>query len=112
MKKLIDKLKHICTNQTERPLARWSTARLNNVKAYLESKDPLLWSREDHYLSVEFVLQRYLPADEHRTQAEYEAALKGMTDKIDRNLDNPDFPREEIKDDPDFAAWLDQHLKS
>lgn len=111
MRKLFEKIKKVCSNQNERPLARWSTARLNNVKAYLESKDPLLWSREDHYLSVEFVLQRYLPADEHRTQSEYEASLKGMTDKIDRNLDNPDFPREEIKDDPDFAAWLDEHLK-
>lgn len=112
MRNLIENLKKIYAIKNDKPLIRWSPARLNSVKAYLELKDPLLWTREDHYLSVEFVLQRYLPADEHLTQAEYEAALKGMTDKIDRNLDNPDFPREEIKDDPDFAAWLDQHLKS
>ncbi len=90
---------------------RWSSDRLGEVKNYLEGKHPGTWSREDHYLAAEFVIQRYLPADEKRTQQQYEASMRDLKDKIDRNIDTPNAPKEEVKDDPEFAKWLKDALK-
>lgn len=92
-------------------MERWSSDRLADVKAYLEEKHPETWSREDHYLAVEFVIQRYLPIDEKRTQVQYDLAIRDMKTKIDWNIDNPDAPKEEVKEDPEFAAWLKEALK-
>lgn len=92
-------------------MERWSSERLSEVKSYLEGKHPKTWSRDDHYLSLEFVIQRYLPADEPRTQGEYDAAIRDLKAKIDWNIDHPDAPKEEVKEDPEFAAWLKETLK-
>lgn len=92
-------------------MERWSSGKLDDVRSYLESKHPGTWSREDNYLAAEFVIQRYLPADEKRTQQQYEASMRDLKAKIDRNINNPDAPKEEVKDDPEFAEWLKDALK-
>ena len=99
------------TNDPEKPAARWAKEKLSGVKSYLENKDPHSWSREDNYLAAEFVIQRYLPEDSGRSQADYDLAMDNIKRKIDRNIDFPNAPKEEVKDDPEFAAWLEEHLK-
>lgn len=95
---------------SDKPMERWSRNKLAEVKSYLEEKDPHIWSREDHHLSAEFVIQRYLPSDEVRTQRQYETTLRNLKAKIDRNIDCSDVPEEQIKEDPEFAVWLKYHL--
>lgn len=111
LKKILTNLKSKLLIASSKPMERWSSGKLGEVKDYLEGKHPGTWSREDHYLAAEFVIQRYLPSDENRTQQQYEASMRDLRAKIDWNIDNPDAPKEEIKDDPEFAQWLKDALK-
>lgn len=106
LKKILTNLKSKLLIASSKPMERWSSQKLADVKAYLDNSEPGAWTREDHYLVTEFVIQRYLPADEARTQGQYDAAMRDLKAKIDWNIDHPDAPKEEFKDDPEFAEQL------
>lgn len=93
------------------PAARWNKEKLLEVKTYLEGKQPAELKREDHYLIVEYLIQRYLPADCDITETQYRTRLAALNAKVDRNIDHPDDPLTPFKEDPEFAAWLKENLK-
>jgi hypothetical protein len=88
-------------------MERWTKERLQEVKTYLEGKDPAALTREDHYLTIEYLVHRYMPADSGITEAEWRARRAELCAKIDWNIDHPDVPKEFAKEDPAFAEWLD-----
>lgn len=105
-----DHVKKAIADRANRPMERWSIERLQEVKEYLEDKDPATLTREDHYLVVEYLVHRYLPDDSTITEAQWQAKRAELRAKIGWNLDNPDAPKEPIKEDPEFAKWLDDLL--
>lgn len=68
-------------------MERWSPDELSLVKIYLEALPVEQWSIDDHMMSVEYVVQRYLPADELHTEAEWLAAKASMMGKVQATLD-------------------------
>lgn len=70
-------------------MERWSTAELGMVKLYLESLPPSAWTLEDHMMAVDFVVQRYLPADELKTEAEWLSVRSGLMGKVQSEMDAP-----------------------
>lgn len=67
-------------------MERWSPAELDLVRLYLESLPPAQWTLDDHMMAVDYVVQRYLPADELRTEAEWLATRAGLMGKVQANL--------------------------
>jgi hypothetical protein len=67
-------------------MQRWTPDELALVKIYLEAVHPSEWSLDDNMMSVDYVVQRYLPADELRTEAEWLAARAGMMGKVQANM--------------------------
>lgn len=68
-------------------MSRWSEAELKLVRVYLESLPPSSWSLDDHMMAVDYVVQRYLPAEELRTEAEWMATRANLMGKVQANLD-------------------------
>lgn len=68
-------------------MVRWAPDELSLVRIYLESLPPAQWTIDDHMMSVEFVVQRYLPADELRTEAEWLATKSSLMGKVQANMD-------------------------
>lgn len=75
-------------------MARWNTDELALVKIYLESLPPELWSLDDHMMAVDYVVQRYLPADELATEAEWMATRAGMMGKVQANMAGEATPKQ------------------
>ena len=67
-------------------MERWNEAELSLVRLYLESLPPAQWSLDDHMMAVDFVVQRYLPADELKTEAEWLSTRAGMMGKVQANI--------------------------
>lgn len=67
-------------------MERWTPAELDLVKLYLESLPPEKWTLDDHMMAVDFVVQRYLPADELKTEAQWLATRSGLMGKVQANL--------------------------
>lgn len=68
-------------------MGRWTEAELSLVRLYLESLPPASWGLDDHMMAVDYVVQRYLPADELQTEAEWMATRAGLMGKVQANLD-------------------------
>lgn len=67
-------------------MERWTEAELSLVKLYLESLPPAQWTLDDHMMAVDYVVQRYLPADELKTEAEWLATRAHLMGKVEANL--------------------------
>lgn len=67
-------------------MERWNDAELSLVRLYLESLPPAQWSLDDHMMAVDYVVQRYLPADELKTEAEWLTTRAGMMGKVQANI--------------------------
>ncbi len=67
-------------------MERWTEAELSLVKLYLESLPPSQWTLDDHMMAVDYVVQRYLPADELKTEAEWLATRAGLMGKVQANM--------------------------
>lgn len=68
-------------------MVRWTPDELSLVRIYLQSLPPAMWTMDDHMMSVEFVVQRYLPADELRTEAEWLATKSSLMGKVQANME-------------------------
>lgn len=75
-------------------MARWNADELSLVKIYLESLPPEMWTLDDHMMSVDYVVQRYLPADELATEAEWMATRAGMMGKVQANMAGEATPKQ------------------
>lgn len=104
---MLNAIKKLLRISTDEPVHRWSPAGLDNTRQYLEGKAATEWTHEDHYLAVEYTFQRYLPAEDSRTESEYRSALARLNRKIDWNIANPDAPKEAPVPDSDFAKWME-----
>lgn len=67
-------------------MARWNADELELVKIYLESLPPAQWTLDDHMMAVDYVVQRYLPASELATEAEWMATRAGLMGKVQANM--------------------------
>lgn len=67
-------------------MERWTEAELSLVRLYLESLPPAQWTLDDHMMAVDFVVQRYLPADELRTEAQWLSTRANLMGRVQANL--------------------------
>lgn len=67
-------------------MERWNNDELGLVKLYLESLPPAQWTLDDHMMSVDYVVQRYLPATELHTEAEWLSTRAGLMGKVQANM--------------------------
>ncbi|MFH0107770.1 hypothetical protein [Pseudomonas aeruginosa] len=78
---IIDRLKSMVGLEKEEAFRRWSATELADKKAYLESKSPGSFTAADHYLSAEWVIQRYLPEGDEPTDEQW--SKKNQRDKAE-----------------------------
>lgn len=72
----------------EGAMERWSPAELALVKLYLEHLPPEQWTIDDHMMSVDFLCQRYLPADDMRTEAEWLVSRAALMGRVQASMEN------------------------
>lgn len=75
-------------------MGRWNADELSLVKIYLESLPPEQWTLDDHMMSVDYVVQRYLPADELATEAEWMSTRAGLMGKVQANMAGEATPKQ------------------
>src|SRR3546814_13779316 len=68
-------------------LFRSTPAERELVKIYLEALPPAQWVLDDHMMMVDYLVQRYLPADDLRTEAEWLATRATLMGKVQANLE-------------------------
>lgn len=68
-------------------MERWSDAERSLVKLYLEHLPPGEWTLDDHMLMVDFLFQRYLPADDMRTEAEWLSTKASIMGRVQANME-------------------------
>lgn len=69
-------------------MERWNEAELELAKLYLEALPPAAWTLDDYMLVVDYIIQRYLPADDLRTEAQWLATRATLMGKVQDNLQN------------------------
>ncbi|EJG5414256.1 hypothetical protein NAD41_000857 [Salmonella enterica] len=75
-------------------MGRWSSEEKELVRIYLEALPPAMWTLDDHMLSVELVIQTYLPKDELVTEAQWLATKASMMGKVENNWLKKQAPTE------------------
>uniref|UniRef100_A0AAU6W1K7 Uncharacterized protein n=1 Tax=Pseudomonas phage Touem01 TaxID=3138548 RepID=A0AAU6W1K7_9VIRU len=75
-------------------MTRWSDAELGLVRVYLESLPPDGWTLDDHMMAVDYVVQRYLPAEEMRTEAEWMSTRASLMGKVQANMSAEATPKQ------------------
>ncbi|EAM1616308.1 hypothetical protein EU642_21985 [Salmonella enterica] len=73
-------------------MARWTAEERELVRIYLDALPPSMWGLNDHMLSVELVVQTYLPHDELVTEAQWLATKATMMGKVERNWTKKQAP--------------------
>ncbi|ENQ1546108.1 hypothetical protein ACEOHC_003920 [Salmonella enterica] len=73
-------------------MARWSAEEKALVQIYLESLPKSAWQLSDHMLSVELVVQTYLPEQELVTEAQWLATKATMMGKVQNNWNKKKAP--------------------
>ncbi|EDY2030023.1 hypothetical protein GTB64_004465 [Salmonella enterica] len=66
-------------------MTRWTSEERELVQLYLEALPPTAWTLDDHMLSVELVIQTYLPKDELISEAQWLATKATMMGKVENN---------------------------
>lgn len=69
-------------------MTRWTQSELDLVKLYLEALPPNTWTLEDNMLMVDFLAQRYLPADDLRTEAEWLASRSVVMGRVQASMED------------------------
>lgn len=90
------------------PMRRWSSEELATVKARLEALPPQSWTKEDNYLALDFVVQRYLPANEVRTEADWQATRARLQTKVDANINRKETPEEVLRRTKDYERHAER----
>jgi hypothetical protein len=66
---------------------RWSIDELAAKKTYLETKPPEAFTREDYWLVIEWLIQRYLPKDYVMTEKTWAKKKEILMSRIDKNIE-------------------------
>lgn len=68
-------------------MERWGNDELKLVRIYLERLPPADWKLDDHMMMVDYVVQRYLPANELKTEAEWLATRSALMGRVQANME-------------------------
>lgn len=68
-------------------MERWTDGELALVKLYLETLPAAEYTLDDHMMVVDYLAQRYLPADELRTEAEWLAVRSSLMGRVQSNME-------------------------
>jgi len=82
---------HVSGVRVPRPdglMERWTQSELSLVRIYLEHVPPAEWTLEDHMLCVDATVQRYLPQDDMRTEAQWLTTRASLMGRVQANIDN------------------------
>jgi hypothetical protein len=74
---------------TPRPpgaMERWTKDELRLARIYLERLPPAKWTYDDHGLMVDYLVQKYLPADELMSEAEWLAARSTLMGRVQTSM--------------------------
>lgn len=66
---------------------RWNDDDLGLVGLYLRSLPPDAWQLADYMMVIDWIAQRYLPADDMRTEAEWLATRATMMGRVQANME-------------------------
>jgi hypothetical protein len=83
--------KHHAGSRVARPdgyMQRWSASELSLVKLYLESLPPAEFTLDDWMMVVDYLAQRYLPASDMRTEAEWLAVRSTFMGRVQANMES------------------------
>lgn len=68
-------------------MERWSPGELALVRLYLEHLPPEAWTLEDHMTLVDWLTQRYMPASDMRTEADWLATRASLMGRVQANME-------------------------
>lgn len=86
-------VKHTGGDRIPRPgglMERWTQSELSLVRIYLEHLPPAEWTLEDHMLAIDHTVQRYLPADDMRTEAQWMSTRASLMGRVQANMEGVD----------------------
>lgn len=95
-------------------MERWTAEEMALVQIYLDALPLTAWSIDDHMLSVELVVQTYLPKDELVQEAQWLATKATMMGKVQNNWTKKNDPTlaeankilEQLPNTPQETAWF------
>jgi hypothetical protein len=82
--------RHTAGDRIVRPagmMERWTQSELSLVRIYLEHLPPAEWTLEDHMLAVDATVQRYLPQDDMRTEAQWLSTRASLMGRVQANME-------------------------
>ena len=85
--------RHRAGHRPARPdgaMERWNASELKIVKLYLETLPPGEFTLDDHMMTVDYLAQRYLPAEDLRTEAEWLAVRSTLMGRVQANMADVD----------------------
>lgn len=85
--------RHVAGHRPARPdgaMERWNASELKIVKLYLETLPPGEFTLDDHMMMVDYLAQRYLPAQDLRTESEWLAVRSTLMGRVQANMANVD----------------------
>lgn len=65
-----------------RPMRRWHQSELAAAKLYLETKPPADFVDSDWALLVDYLVQRYLPPDDRRNEADWRRVRRALLKRM------------------------------
>jgi hypothetical protein len=68
-------------------MVRWTPAELALVRIYLAALPPAAFALDDYLLLTDFLFQRYLPADDLRTEAQWLSTRANLMGRIQANME-------------------------
>ncbi len=84
---VLDRMRKLFSGSSTEKFRRWSPEELLEKKKFLEGKNPKEFTKEDHYLAAEWVIQRYLPEGEEPSSERWQEKITDIREKIDRNIE-------------------------
>lgn len=76
---------------------RWTSDEKELMRLYLQSLPPAQWTLDDHMMSIDLVIEDYLPPDVLGTEAEWLAVRSTMMGKVQANLEKEPTPSQADK---------------
>lgn len=77
-------------------MERWTQSELSLVHLYLQHLPPAEWTLEDHMMAIDATVQRYLPTDDMRTEAEWLATRSSLMGRVQANMEGVDADQADI----------------
>lgn len=81
--------RHVASDAPPRPqgsMERWTSAELALAKIYLQTLPPESFTLDDYMMLVDWLVQRYLPTDEVRSESEWLAVRSTLMGRVQANM--------------------------